>query len=290
MNLIDLMVVLQILIGYPIGVYLFAGKKITYDGTSDMLDKYAWHFLLIVAIYLMKSVVFLLEAPVEQMFAINFTPMIFEFEGNSVFWVQHYLDFPGMTTLMGIVYIGSFLFIMVFTIILFAYVDMRRVASRLIYLYIVLFFLTIPFYLLVEVYTPSYPKMFYPGALSMVAGMEPLLYNYGPRVNDFFVNYDTFNNCFPSMHIGYPSAIIIMLFIDVKGFRAYKGFLLVMLALISVAILYLGIHWFSDILGGFLIAVVGVIITDRYAARFWKHMNRFDRWVRGLARKRGEGA
>lgn len=285
MNLIDVMVVIQILVGYPIGVYLFAGKKITYDGTADMLDRYKWHFLLIVAIYLMKSAVFLLEEPVEQLFAIDFTPMIYEFEGNSIFWVQHYLEHPAMTLLMGIVYIGSFLFIMVFTIILFAYMNMKRVASRLIYLYIVLFILTVPFYLLVVVYTPSYPKMFYPGAASMISGMEPLLYNYGPRVNEFFVNYDTFNNCFPSMHIGYPSAIIMMLFMDVKGFRRYKAFLLIMLALISVSILYLGIHWISDILGGFLIAVVGVIIADRYAARFWKHMSRFDRWAKDLVKK-----
>jgi len=221
----------------------------------------------------------LAEVEVENLFAIDFTPMIFEFEGNSVFWFQHYLESPMVTLFMGVVYIGSFLLIMVFTIVLFAYMNMKRVTSRMVFLYLVLFFLTIPFYLLVVVYTPSYPKMFFPGASSMVGGMEPLLYNYGPRVHDFFVNYDTFNNCFPSMHIGYPAATIMLLFWDIRGFkrfRGYKTFLIVMLILIAVSILYLGIHWFTDIMGGFLIAVIGVLITDRYALGFWRWVHRFD--------------
>jgi membrane-associated phospholipid phosphatase len=218
----------------------------------------------------MKSVVFYFEETIENLFAINYTPMIHAFEGNSVFWVQHSLYHPAMTFLMAVVYIGSFLFIMTFSLALFAYLDRMKAASKLIFLYVVLFFLTVPFYLLVIVYTPSYPKMFYPGAESIIRGMEPLLYNYGPNVNNFFINYDTFNNCFPSMHIGYPAATIFFLFLNVRGFRRYKLFLIAALGFIAVAIVYLGIHWLTDIVGGFLIAILGVLITERYAHGFWK--------------------
>ena len=184
---------------------------------------------------------------------------------------------------MAVVYIGSFLFIMTFSLALFAYLDKMKIASKMIFLYVVLFFLTIPFYLLVVVYVPSYPKMFYPGAESIIRGMEPLLYNYGPNVNDFFVNYDTFNNCFPSMHIGYPAATIFFLFLNVRGFKRYKIFLIIALGAIAVSIVYLGIHWLTDIIGGFLIAILGVIITERYARDFWKWVHKGDKklkkWV-----------
>jgi membrane-associated phospholipid phosphatase len=56
--------------------------------------------------------------------------------------------------------------------------------------------------------------------------------------------------------------------------------MLAMIGLIAVAIVYLGIHWLTDIIGGVLIAVIGVIITERYAERFWRHLNRFDRKLR----------
>jgi len=270
MNIIDLLIAAQLLIAFPIGVYFFGGRKVTWEGTREMLDRYRYHWFLLVAIYLMKSVVFLFEEPIEQMFAIDYTPMIHAFEGNHIFWVQHYLHHPIMTFAMAVVYIGSFLFIMTFSLALFAYLDKMKIASKMIFLYVVLFFLTVPFYLLVVVYVPSYPKMFYPGAESIIRGMEPLLYNYGPNVNDFFVNYDTFNNCFPSMHIGYPAATIFFLFLNIRGFKRYKIFLIIALAAIALSIVYLGIHWLTDIIGGFLIAILGVIITERYARDFWK--------------------
>ncbi|MDO9537249.1 MAG: phosphatase PAP2 family protein [Thermoplasmata archaeon] len=280
MNIIDILVIIQLIIAFPVGIYLFANKrKVTWEGIKDMCDKYRWHIFILIGIYLFKSFVFLFEAPFEK-YAINFTPMIHEFEGNRIFWIQHALEHQWMTIFMAVIYIGSFLFIMTFSLALFSYLDKKKVASKLAFLNFVLFPLTIPFYLFVLVYVPSYPKMFYPGAQSIITGMEPLLYNFGPNVNDFFVNYDTFNNCFPSMHIGYPVAILLSLMINVRGFKGYKYFLLAMIGLIALAIVYLGIHWITDIIGGFLIAIIGVIITEKYAERFWRWLNRFDRKLR----------
>jgi len=270
----NLLVVVSLLASFPVGLYIFAGKKITWTGIEDMISRYRYHFFILISVGLMKSAMFYLEKPVETLWAINLTPMIHEFEGNRIFWFQHLLENSGMTVFMAIIYVFGFLFIMVFTLILFSYLDMKRVASRMMHLYLVVFLLMVPFYLFVIVYTPSYPKMFYPGANSIITGMQPLLYNYGPNVNDFFMNYDTFNNCFPSLHIGYPAAIAMLIFLDVKGFKRYKAFLLVMLFLIAVAIIYLGIHWLTDIIGGLFIAIISVIITDRYAYGFWKRVNR----------------
>ncbi|MBA3045686.1 MAG: phosphatase PAP2 family protein [Candidatus Thermoplasmatota archaeon] len=279
MNIIDVLIIIQLVIAFPVGVYLFAGKKMTWAGFENMCDRYRYHFFILIGIYLLKSFVFLFEKPMEQ-YATNYTQMIYGFEGNSIFWVQNVLHSTPMTYFMAIIYISSFLFIMTFSMGLLSYMNMRKAASKLAFLYLVLLFLTIPFYLFVIVYVPSYPKMFYPGSESIITGMEPLMYNLGPNVNQFFMDYDSFNNCFPSMHIGYPTAIIMSLYINVKGYRGYKYFLIAFLALIALAIVYLGIHWLSDIVGGFLIAVIGVIISERYAKGFWKKIHHFDRHLK----------
>lgn len=279
MNIVDILVIIQLIIAFPVGVYVFGRKKVTWAGFKDMCDRYRYPLLILIGIYLLKSIVFLFETPLEK-YAINFTPMIHEFEGNTIFWIQNALVSQPMTWFMAIIYIGSFLFIMTFSLALFSYMDMKMAAYKLSLLYLVLFFLTVPFYLFMLVYTPSYPKMFYPGAQSIITGMEPLLYNFGPNVNEFFMNYDTFNNCFPSMHIGYPVAILLTLIINVKGYKAYKYFLLASIGFIALAIVYLGIHWLTDIIGGFLIAILGVIITEKYSYDFWRRIHFFDKKMR----------
>jgi membrane-associated phospholipid phosphatase len=280
MNIIDVLVGIQLLISFPVGVYLFGGKtKVTVRGFLAMCDRYRWHFLILIILYLFKSFVYIFEAYFEK-YAIDFTPMVHEFEGNQIFWIQHSLESWPMTVFMAVIYLGSFLFIMIFTLALFSYLNMRKAASKIAFMYLVLMALSVPFYLFVLVYVPSYPKMFYPGANSVITGMKPLLYNFGPNMNAFFMNYDTFNNCFPSMHIGYPVALLLSMMINVKGFRGYKCFMLAMIFLISVAIIYLGIHWITDIIGGFLIAVIGVMISERYAHGFWRRVHRLDRQMK----------
>ncbi|MFO7618427.1 MAG: phosphatase PAP2 family protein [Thermoplasmata archaeon] len=280
MNIVDIIVIIQLIVTFPIGIYVFGGKtKVTLSGFKDMCDYYRWHFFILIAMYLMKTFSFYLEGPMEK-YATDYTQMIYGLEGNTIFWFQHYLQSFPMTLAMAAVYIGSFLFIMVFTFAFLSYLNMKKAASKVAMLYLVLFFLTLPFYLFMIVYVPSYPKMLYPGAESIITGMEPLMYNFGPNVHEFFVNYDSFNNCFPSMHIGYPAAILMSLHLNVKGYRIYKWFLFTLLVLIAVAIVYLGIHWFSDIVGGIFIALIGVIITEKYAHRFWRHIDRFDKLLR----------
>ncbi len=282
MNVIDIAILTFLVISFPIGVYAFGRERVTWKGIKKMCGKYEYHFYLLILFFVVKTFVLYLEEPVEGIFAMDFTPMIHDVENNNVLWFQRALLHPWMTVSMITVYVGSFMFIFVFSFELFAYLGRFKIASDLMFLNWVLLFLTIPFYLLVIVYVPSYPKMFYPGSQSVVMGMQPLLYNYSPSVNEFFIGYDTFNNCFPSMHIGYPFAILLLLIRQVKGFIMYKIFLFVMLILISIAIIYLGIHWFLDILGGVVIAVIAVMLTERFSYPFWKKaykiINRIERF------------
>ncbi|MCK5038549.1 MAG: phosphatase PAP2 family protein, partial [Thermoplasmata archaeon] len=277
MNFIDFALTVYLILAFLIGIKVFTKAKITLQGLYDMGTKYQYHFYIIIIIMLLKIVIDWAEDPIELMINIDFTPLMYSLEGHRVYYIQRALLNDHLTLFLSLIYIGSFMFIMTFSFSMFAYLDKRKIASDLALLNIILLFLTIPFYFLVVVYVPSYPKMLYPGASSVVSGIEPLLYNYSPMVNEWFVGYETFNNCFPSMHIGYPTAILLMMIKNIKGFRGYKIFMFSIILLIGLAIIYLGIHWLIDIAGGVLIAVIGVKITNRVSYPFWKRVHDFDK-------------
>ena len=277
MNAIDTALTIYLIIAFLIGIKVFTKKKITLKGLYDMGCKYQYHFYILISIMIIKVFIDWAEDPVEMMLNIDFTPLIYNLEGHRVYYIQQTLLNDSLTTFFALIYIGSFMFIMTFSFSMFAYLDKYKIASQLALLNIVLLILTIPFYLLVVVYVPSYPRMLYPGSTAIVTGIEPLLYNYSPLVNEWFIGYETFNNCFPSMHVGYPTAILMMMVRNVKGFRGYKIFMFSMIVLIGMAIIYLGIHWLTDIFGGVAIAILGVLITERISYPFWKKVYFFDK-------------
>lgn len=279
---VDAIVLIFLFVSFPIATLFFTGQKVTLGGIRKMLIRYEYHFYFLFFIFFLKTLVLYFEEPVEAIFSMDFTRMIHDVENNNVLWIQRALYNPWLTGFLIAIYIGSFMFIFTITFAMFAYVDNMKMASQLMFLNFIMLILTIPFYLFVIVYVPSYPKMFYPGAPSMVKSMEPLLYNFNPHINDFFVGNDTFNNCFPSMHIGYPVATLMLLCRQIKGYIRYKIFLFAMILLIGLSILYLGIHWILDIFGGVLIATAGFVLTERWAHPFWKRsykiINRIERY------------
>jgi membrane-associated phospholipid phosphatase len=270
MNILDLVIVAFLLATFPLGVYVFAGKKIDWDWVVRTCGTYKWHILMLFGLFIMKSLIMALEAPFESRFGFDATPLIHGIEGDAVLAIQDALLNQWLTTFCVMVYIGSFLFIYVFSFLLFAYADRFKTASSLMFMFLLLLVISIPFYFLVIVDVTTYPVMLDPTSEAVVPGMRPLLYNYSPMVHDFFASYDTLNNCFPSMHIGYPCAILLYIHRNERGFRAYKWFLLVMTSLIGFAVVYLGVHWLVDLLAGVAVAAVAVLLTERLAARFWK--------------------
>ncbi len=277
MNAIDTVLTIYLIIAFLVGIKIFTKKKLTFTSLYNMACRYQYHFYILFTIMIIRVFVDWAEDPIELILNIDFTPLIYDLEGHRVYYIQKALLNDNFTTFMALIYIGSFMFIMTFSFSMFAYVDKYKIASQLALLNIVLLLMAIPFQLLVIVYVPSYPKMFYPGATPVVSGIEPLLYNYNPLVNEWFVGYETFNNCFPSLHIGYPTAILMMMVRNVKGFRGYKIFMFSMIILIAISILYLGIHWLTDIFGGVGIAIVAVMVTERLSYPFWRKVHIFDK-------------
>jgi len=105
--------------------------------------------------------------------------------------------------------------------------------------------------------------------------METLGYQLTPEIQTWFTRIDPFTNGMPSLHIGMPFALWYCYSRnDLDGrWKAWRLFLMVYLWLTVFTILYLGIHWVSDIIGGLIVGVAAVHIVEKIAPGFWRVMD-----------------
>jgi membrane-associated phospholipid phosphatase len=273
MNPIDI-ALLAFLFGFsPIAFYIFGREKFTIDGGVKMFSRYRLHLAILLGILVMKSALDTLNDPIKEAFSLDFTPLIHSIEGDAVLQVQRALLNDWVTLFLIIVYLIGYIFLYNFSFALFAYMDKRKVANDVIFNNLIILVISIPFYWFFPVYVTSWPKVVDPGATAIVPGMDALAYNYSPEINAFFQLHDPFDNCFPSLHIAVPFAILIILIRTVPGFRLYKWFLGIMTALTGLAIIYLGIHWIIDIFAGMAFAGASVLLTERYSDGFWRRLD-----------------
>ena len=75
----------------------------------------------------------------------------------------------------------------------------------------------------------------------------------------------------PSLHIGIPFAIwYCYARNDLDGrWKVWRTCLILYTALTAFTILYLGIHWVSDIIGGIAVGMLSVHVSERIAPRVW---------------------
>ena len=55
MNIIDFLIVIGLLIAFPIGVFIFSGKKMNWEDLKYMGEKYQYHFYLLIVVWLVKK-------------------------------------------------------------------------------------------------------------------------------------------------------------------------------------------------------------------------------------------
>ena len=126
-----------------------------------------------------------------------------------------------------------------------------RVALTMFYVYI----LALPFYLFLNVRVTG----------DVIPGMETLAADLTPEIRNWFVQIDPFTNGMPSLHIGMPFAIwLAFVKWDEDGrWHRFSTALLAFIFLTAFSIVYLGIHWISDMLGGLLVAHFAVLFADK---------------------------
>ena len=238
--------------------------KVTSHGFVDFIRRYWLHIGMVLVIYNAKDFLDeidrILMANTDGM--LNMTPWIYAIEGDMVLWVQQTFMSDWLTAFMTHFYVVGFMVICYVSIFYFAYFDDRYMADRISLTIFWVYILAIPFYLFFNVHVTG----------NYIPGMKTLAYNHTPEINDWFHRIDPLTNGMPSLHIGFPFAVWLCLlrFDTDNRWIVYRRIVFVYILLTAFCILYLGIHWFMDIIGGMIVAAIAVSIANKMADPMWR--------------------
>ena len=236
--------------------------KLSLPPFVDFFRRYWVHILIVFAIYNAKDTLDQIDRLLMASTGLDMTPYIWAIEGNLVLWVQQTFEADWLTTALTHFYVAGFMFICYVSVFYFAYFDDRWLADRVTLSIAWVYILAVPFYLFFNVRVTG----------DTIPGMETLAYTLTPEIADWFRRIDPFTNGMPSLHIGIPFAVWLCLtrFDDDKRWNRYRHTVFLYTVLTAFTIIYLGIHWFLDIIGGMLIAGAAVSMADRTSNTWWK--------------------
>lgn len=130
---------------------------------------------------------------------------------------------------------------------------LETLAVSLFFVYI----LALPFYLFFPV-TNVYTSFNLPSALNTAI----------PEIETFFYTTTTQNNCFPSLHTA--MSIIITRTIFTTENKRFRYLALFVMVTVIISVLYLSIHWILDVIGGIIVALLALYLTEK-TLKWMKH-------------------
>ena len=236
--------------------------RISADGFIDMFRRYWAHMVVVFSVYLWKDLLDGLDRVLMANTQLDMTFLVYAIEGDTVLWIQDGLRSDLLDVIMTHFYVMGFMTATFASFVYPIYFDDRHMADRVSLSMFWVYILAIPFYLFLNVRVTG----------NYIPGMETIAYDLTPEIHNWFNRIDPFTNGMPSLHIGLPFAIWLSMHSwDEDGrWARFRGFLVVFMLLTSISIIYLGIHWVVDIIGGMAVAILAVNLTSKTHGPIWR--------------------
>ena len=236
--------------------------KIRISGFVDMFRRYWAHMIVVFSVYLWKDLLDQLDRILMANTQLDMTPYVYAIEGDIVLWIQESLSNSLLSIGLTHFYVMGFMAITFSSFVYPIFFDDRYMADRVSLSMFWVYILAIPFYLFFNVRVTG----------NYIPEMETIAYDLTPQIQNWFIQIDPFTNGMPSLHIGLPFAIWLTMerWDSDERWLRYRRLLLLFITITAFTILYLGIHWVSDIIGGIIVAVIAVEITSRTHGPIWQ--------------------
>jgi len=226
-----------------------------------MFRRYWFHMAIVFSVYIWKDPLDQIDRALMASTRIEITPYIYAIEGDIVLWVQDAFQTKFLTEGLTHFYVMGYMTVIFSSFIYPVYADDRYMADRVSLTMFYVYILAVPFYLFLNVRVTG----------DVIPGMETLAYDLTPEIRNWFAGIDPFTNGMPSLHVGMPVAIWLA-FIrwdDDGRWNRFTNLLGIFILVTSFTIVYLGIHWIADILGGVIIAHLAVALADKTRKGVW---------------------
>jgi len=179
----------------------------------------------------------------------DFTAIITSIEndivaGFSLLWT------PASILFFVFIYIILYPFTLWYTPLYSIITNQKQALKTLAFSLLFLYLFSLPFYLFFPV-TNVYTHYNLPSALNTVI----------PQIEMFFYTTTTQNNCFPSLHTAMSIIITRTIFITENKRFQYLG--LFMMVTVIISVLYLSIHWIVDVIGGIIVALLALYLSEK---------------------------
>lgn len=185
---------------------------------------------------------------------LNITSLLYALEGRVVPMLQSYGS-PVVTAYFEFVYIYGYVFILVFPILAFLIHDEPRPLREHLHSYAVNYGIGVFFYIVLVAYGPR--NFFGPETV------ESLLYVNWPQSQLLTSEVNTNTNVFPSLHASLSTTVSVLAYRFRTIYPRWMPLSWVLSASIIISVMYLGIHWATDVLAGFLLAGISVTLAKR---------------------------
>lgn len=197
------------------------------------------------------------EVKLEAAYGVTYdlTAAMTGWEGNWHVWLQTHLKSGLLTAVCAFFYVVMFQSVMIASLGVYT----SRTSKRLYYAFCVALLLNyavaLPLYWFVPVNEAWYanPRIHF------------LMLDAFPSFERDYRGLSGINNCFPSLHTSI--SVTMALLAARSGVRRWAVFAWINAAVIIFSIFYLGIHWFTDMACGVLLALISVYVGMRVGKR-----------------------
>ncbi len=176
------------------------------------------------------------------------------FPTNPVAFLQSFQS-PSLNSFFVFIYIYGYVFLIVFPALAYFALEDTEELSALILAYTLNYGIGLIFYTLFIAYGPRNinPLLF-----------ENLLYESFPQVWALTDNVNDNTNVFPSLHTSLSMTVLFMAWLTREKYPLWLPISAFFSLSVVVATMYLGIHWFSDVVVGTALAAFSVYIGWNY--------------------------
>lgn len=181
----------------------------------------------------------------------DFTYIIHGLEGDIVSYIQRLTIYP-LTYFLTYMYVFTFPALIWSSLAIYRYYEDEQMIKSLFFGFILNYLIAIPFYLFIPVNESWFAN----------PHVSFLIKDIYPAFTQQYRPLSGLNNCFPSLHTSI--SMTVALIAQRSKHRNLAKLSITCATLIAFATLYLGIHWFLDVTGGLILAILIAKLSLRY--------------------------